>query len=480
DSADGTIDLKAAAFIAGETRIDNLDARAVLQDGVLTFERMTGNVYGGAIDLTGTRITARGTPTARIRAIANGLDSSELMQGGMLGATFDGPVSFTGNFDTQGASMAELMNQLDGTGNVDGSIQVLTSTQQAIGSALLGILGQQVEQVRGITDVMNAVFSAFTGRTNSLTGDFVVTDGVMQTDNTRFANDAASLLAQGTADIGAWNMDMLAEIYRQQSGDSPFMVLDLTGPMSGPNVALNRSDGGTGEPTGLIEQLFPGGENAAGEDLSTEDAVENLLQGVIPGMGTDDDADAGAEPLDPSAPGAAGLTAPETEGTETEATEPGVVAPEDEPAAEASEEIVEPAAEEPTEEPAAEEPAAEEPAAEEMTEEEPGTTAPAEDEPESDKSEETMEEPAAADPAAEEPIADDTSDQAPGAAGVTAEPEAEPETAPVEEPLPEEEDTSMAPGAAGVEPGAEPVATGSGEEPTINNLLQGILGTQQQ
>jgi hypothetical protein len=481
---------------------------------VLTFERMTGNVYGGAFDLTGTRVTARGTPTARIRAIANGLDSSELISGGLLGATFDGPVSFTGNFDTQGASMAELMNQLDGTGNVDGSIQVLTSTQQAIGSALIGILGQQVEQVRGITDVMNAVFSAFTGRANSLTGDFVVTDGVLQTDNTRFANEAASLLAQGTADIGAWSMDMLAEIYRQQSGDLPFMVLDLTGPMSGPNVALNRSDGGTGEPTGLIEQLFPGGENAVGEDLSTEDAVENLLQGVIPGLGTDEDADADAdaEPLDPSAPGAAGLTVPETDGTETEATEPGAIAPEDEPAAEASEEIVEePAAEETTEEPVVEEPAAEE-----MTEEEPGAIAPADEEPEADKSEETMEEPAVADPDAEEPTADETSDQAPGASGVTAEPEAapaeepateepaaeestretveepaaepgatiapeaEPETAPVEEPLPEEEDTSMAPGAAGVEPGAEPVSEGDGEEPTINNLLQGILGTEQQ
>jgi uncharacterized protein involved in outer membrane biogenesis len=484
DSADGTIDLKAAAFIAGETRIDNLDARAILQDGVLTFERMTGNIYGGAINLTGTRITSRGTPTARIRAIANGLDSSELISGGLLGATFDGPVSFTGNFDTQGASMAELMNQLDGTGNVDGSIQVLTSTQQAIGSALLGILGQQVEQVRGIADVMNAVFSAFTGRANSLTGDFIVTDGVMQTDNTRFANDAASLLAQGTADLGAWNMDMLAEIYRQQSGDLPFMVLDLTGPMSGPNVALNRRDGGTGEPTGLIEQLFPGGENAVGEDLSTEDAVENLLQGVIPGFGADGDADADSDavPLDPSAPGAAGLTVPETDGTETEASEPGVI----------------------------------EPAAEEMTEEEPGAIAPAEEEPEGEKSEEVMEQPAVEDPAAEEPTVDDTSDQAPGASGVTAEPEsapaeepvveepaaeestretveepvaepgatiapeATPETAPVEETLPEEEDTSMAPGAAGVEPGAEPGAAGGGEQPTINNLLQGILGTQQQ
>ncbi|MEX0810288.1 MAG: AsmA family protein [Dongiaceae bacterium] len=507
DSADGTIDLKAASFIAGETRIDNLDARAVLQDGVLTVERMTGNVYGGSIDLAGTRITGRGTPTARIRAIANGLDSSELMSGGMLGATFDGPVSFTGNFDTQGASMAELMNQLDGTGNVDGSIQVLTSTQQAIGSALLGILGQQVEQVRGITDVMNAVFAAFTGKSNSLTGDFIVTDGVMQTDNTRFANDAAALVAQGTADIGAWSMDMLAEIYRQQSGDSPFMVLDLTGPMSGPNVALNRSDGGDGAPTGLIESLFPGGENAPDENLSTEDAVDNLLQGIIPGMGADDDDGEAttSEPLDPSAPGAAGLTVPEgeTEAIDAEDMEPGAIAPEDEPEATA-EDVVE-------EEPAAEEPV--EPV------EEPGAAAPPDEEPDADKSEEVSEEPIVEEPAAEEPPADETTDQAPGASGLTAEPEAapadepvaeepvveepaaeepaaepgaapgtepvtepgaEPEAVPTEEPLPEEEESGMAPGATGVEPGAESVTTEGTEEPGAVNLLQGILGTDQQ
>ncbi|MEX1107988.1 MAG: AsmA-like C-terminal region-containing protein, partial [Dongiaceae bacterium] len=499
DSADGTIDLKAASFIAGETRIDNLDARAILQDGVLTIERMTGNVYGGSIDLAGTRITGRGTPTARIRAIANGLDSSELMSGGMLGATFDGPVSFTGNFDTQGASMAELMNQLDGTGNVDGSIQVLTSTQQAIGSALLGILGQQVEQVRGITDVMNAVFAAFTGKSNSLTGDFIVTDGVMQTDNTRFANDAASLLAQGTADIGAWSMDMLAEIYRQQSGDSPFMVLDLTGPMSGPNVALNRSDGGEGAPTGLIEQLFPGGENAPDENLSTEDAVDNLLQGIIPGMDSDDDEGEAttSEPVDPSAPGAAGLAVPEgeSEAIEAEETEPGAIAPEDEP--------------EVTEEDVVEEPVAEEPAAE-ATEEEPGAVAPTDEEPESDKSEEVNEAPAADEPVSEEQPVDETSDQAPGMSGVTEEPVVEepvveepaaepgaapgaepvteptvepgvvPETVPEEELLPEEEESGMAPGATGVEPGAESVTADDAEESGTLNLLQGILGTEQQ
>jgi hypothetical protein len=508
DSFDGTFDIKAQSFIAGETRIDNLDARVLVKDGVMTVERMTGNVYGGSFDLSGTRITGRGTPTASIRAIANGNDSSQLAGGGIMGATFSGPVSFNGNFDTAGASLNEMMHALDGSGNVDGTIKVLTSTQQAIGSALLGVLGQQVQQLRGITDTVNALFAGFTGRDNSLTGDFIVTDGVLQTDNARLANEAASLLGQGTADIGNWTMDMLAEIYRQQTGDAPFMALDLTGPLGGPNVALREGAGVTPEgvtPTGLglVEQVLPGMGTGEG---TTEDGIGGLIQDIIPGA--DEDVPAG-EVIDPDAPGAEGLTtvAPD------ETTETGA-----EPAADAIEEEIvpeaEPGAETDAVEPIVEEQPAEEPAVDEQpaAEVEPGSEGLAtepEAEPELAPAEEpVVEEPVAEEPAveeqpaAEEPATEEpATEEAPGASGLTTEPvePAAEETVPAEEPAIEETpgasgtitepaaDPSAepaAPGSDGVAPGAEPLPEtqsqdGTGEDPA-QQLLQGILGTDQQ
>ena len=512
DSFDGTFDVKAQSFIAGETRIDNLDARVLVKDGLMTVERMTGNVYGGSFDLSRTRVNGRGTPTASIVAVANNLDSGQLAGGGIMGATFSGPISFNGNFDTAGASLNEMMHALDGTGNVDGTIKVLTSTQQAIGSALLGVLGQQVQQLRGITDTVNALFAGFTGRDNSLTGDFIVTDGVLQTDNARLANEAASLLGQGTADIGNWTMDMLAEIYRQQTGDVPFMALDLTGPLGGPNVALREGAGVTPEgvtPTGqgLVEQVLPGLGTGEG---TTEDGIGGLIQDIIPGA--DEEVPAG-EVIDPNAPGAEGLsTVAPDETTETgaepeaEAVEEEIV-PEAEPGAETD--AVEPIVEEqPAEEPAVEEqPAAEvEPGAEGLT------TEPSAAEPELAPAEEPAveepavepaveEQPAAEEPVVEEPAAEEpAAEEAPGASGLTTEPvePAAEEQAPAEEPAVEETPGASgttepaaepsaepaAPGSDGVEPGTEPMPETQGQDGTeqdpAQQLLQGILGTDQQ
>jgi len=501
DSFDGTFDVTAKTFIAGETRIDNLDARLVVKDGVMDVERMTGNIYGGSFDLAGTRVTGRGTPTARIRAIANGLDSGQLAGGGIMGATFSGPISFTGNFDTAGASLNEMMHALDGNGNVDGNIKVLTSTQQAIGSALLGVLGQKVQQLRGITDTVNALFAGFTGRDNSLTGDFVVTDGVLQTDNARLANEAASLLGQGTADVGNWTMDMLAEIYRQQTGDVPFMALDLTGPLGGPNVALREGAGITPEGVtstgqGLVDQFLPGA--GTGEGI-TEDGIGGLIQDIIPGA--DQDVPPAGEVIDPDAPGAGGLTtvAPDATG---------------EPATEAIEEEIVPEAEpgaEPAEEPIVEEQPAEEPAVEELPAAgvEPGagglTTEPA-SEPELAPLEEPVveEQPAADEPVVEEQPAEEPAaeEAAPGASGLTTEPSVDEQPAPAAEPAAEETAPGAsglttepavepsaepsiepaAPGSDGVAPGTEPVpeTQGSAEPDPAQLLLQGIIGTEQQ
>jgi hypothetical protein len=501
DSFDGTFDLKAKSFIAGENRIDNLDARFVVKDGVLDVERMTGNIYGGSVDLAGSRVTGRGTPTARIRAIGSGLDSGQLMSAGILGATFSGPVSFTGNFDTAGASLNEMMHALDGNGNVDGTIRVLTRTEQAIGSALLGVLGQQVQQLRGITDTINALFSAFTGRDNSLTGDFIVTDGVLQTDNARLANEAASLLAQGTADIGNWTMDMLAEIYRQQTGTAPFMVLDLTGPLGGPNVALREGSGVTPEgvtPTGqgLVEQVLPGLGTGEG---TAEEGVGGLIEGILPGSG--EATPPAGEIVDPNAPGASGAltTTPEA----TEETAPAAVeeiAPEAAVEPEQPAEEVAPGAEGLTTEPAAEEPAVEEPAVEEPAAEEPAVEEPAAEEPAAEvapgaeglttepAAEPAAEEPAAEEPAVEEPAAEEPAAEevAPGASGLSTEPAAEPAAEPaVEEPAATTEELApaeepAAPGAEGAEPGAEPLPQDDTSQSEQQPLLQGILGTEQQ
>src|SRR5690606_26393127 len=122
-----------------------------------------------------------------------------------------------------------------------------TTTEQQIGSALLNILGTKVKEVKGLTDTIDAVFSAFAGAPNTLTGDFVVRDGVLDTQNTQLENAKARLLAQGQADLAGWTMDMVASIFRLPA-DSPYLTVDLDGALDRPNAKFTGGEfsGGAG------------------------------------------------------------------------------------------------------------------------------------------------------------------------------------------------------------------------------------------
>jgi hypothetical protein len=104
-------------------------------------------------------------------------------------------------------------------------------------SALLRILGQQVKHP-GFTSV-NAVYSAFTGSPNALNGTFDINQGVLNTQDLSLTNNRARLLATGDANIAAWTMDMIANIFSQEYPDQPYLSIDLDGPMDGPNTKFS-------------------------------------------------------------------------------------------------------------------------------------------------------------------------------------------------------------------------------------------------
>ncbi|MGH6929947.1 MAG: AsmA-like C-terminal region-containing protein, partial [Dongiaceae bacterium] len=62
ETFDADVDFAADRFISGETQIDNLQAKLAVRDGTLTITQLTGNTYGGAVNLTGT-LASRGVPT---------------------------------------------------------------------------------------------------------------------------------------------------------------------------------------------------------------------------------------------------------------------------------------------------------------------------------------------------------------------------------------------------------------------------------
>ena len=209
-------------------------------------------------------------PTFNGHVTGNNVAVSELMGGGFLAKRITGPVSFDSDLTSSGYSMADLVGGLQGNGKVDGSITVLCQVEQQVGSALLGILGQQVKQLQGFTESVNAVYSAFTGSPNALNGTFDINQGVLNTQDLSLTNNRARLLATGDANIAAWTMDMIANIFSQEYPDQPYLSIDLDGPMDGPNTKFSGNAFARGS-----DEL----QGAFGNQSPTD-----IFNGIIPGL----------------------------------------------------------------------------------------------------------------------------------------------------------------------------------------------------
>jgi uncharacterized protein involved in outer membrane biogenesis len=458
-SMDADVDFSADRFIANANIIDNLVAKITLRDGTLTIQQLNGNAYGGAIDLTGV-LTSRGVPTFNGRMSGQNVSVSQLMGGGFLANRITGPVSFNSDLSSSGASMAELMQGLQGNGKLDGSITVLTQVEQQVGSALLGILGQQVKQLQGFTDSVNAVYSAFTGSPNALSGTFDINRGVLNTQDLTLANDRARLLATGDANIAAWTMDMIANIFSQEYPDQPYLSIDLDGPMDGPktrfsgNAFARSSDEsqsvfGNQTPTDIFNGIIPGLPGSTGDGQGTGGVGIPGLDGVIPGIGG---ADAGAQGAGET-PGMGGIgteSLPDALGGAQEQQAPvGEAAPEEAAPGEAAPGEAAPGEAAPGEAAPGEEAPAEAAPGEAAPSEQPSEAVTPEPEPAPAEPEATA--PEGEQPAAEpegEPVSPDTpvppeKPEAPSDFGQQPEvapepvPEAQPEPAPAPEPVPE-------------------------------------------
>jgi uncharacterized protein involved in outer membrane biogenesis len=325
-SFDADVDFAADRFISGDTQIDNLQTKLAVRDGTLTITELTGNTYGGAVNLTGT-LASRGVPTFKGHVIADKVNIDEVSSSRLV----KGPVSFDADVSSSGYSMAELMNALQGTGKVDGTVTVLGKVEQMVGTAALSVLGQQltkmtgVQQVQNMTDYINASYQAFVGRPNALNGNFNITRGVLNTQDMSFANDQAKALITGDANLGAWTIGMLINVFSMQFPDQPCLTVDLLGILDSP-TPKPRGGGGCGSnssgtgaaatpfggvnPQDLFGTIVPGLQGPTGTSPGTGPAVPGDIIPDLSGGQAKQAQPGTAEPNAPLAPLAGEQAAP--------------------------------------------------------------------------------------------------------------------------------------------------------------------------
>jgi uncharacterized protein involved in outer membrane biogenesis len=259
---DADIDFKAQSLVLPDQKIDDLTAKATLKDGLLTVSTLTGKIYNGDFDLSGTTVNGKGTPAVDAKVAVKNIETGELAGGGIAGSQLKGPISLNLDATGSGLSEADLVRSLNGKGDLNGTVMIIGKIEQTVGSALLGVLGQKVQAVQSVTDSINGVLGNFTGIDNKVSGTFTIKNGVLDTEDTAFSNTKAKGTAKGTVDLGAWVMNMLVDLYNGADASQAFMSVKLTGPVNSPKPAF--SGGGAAPSTSGVPGLNIPGVNIPG------------------------------------------------------------------------------------------------------------------------------------------------------------------------------------------------------------------------
>lgn len=200
---DADIKLRSKSIRYQEHALTRADIVAKLAGGVLTLSKVTGAMFGGPLQATGV-IDATQALSVKVNAAVKDADLAQAGSGA-------GRASMTLAATARGASEAELISSLNGNGKL-----VVRGLSTDTDPTAFPILGPLLSGVLGPTRILDKTLGGILGaqKAGAETGTlgaqstFVMTNGVVRTEDATFASPAYKGNAAGFVDLPAWNMDL--------------------------------------------------------------------------------------------------------------------------------------------------------------------------------------------------------------------------------------------------------------------------------
>ena len=303
-AVDAEVKLRAETLQADKLRLANAILEASLADGLLELKRFTADSYGGALTVTGradARDAAAGLQVAA-DVKADKVELKDLLQDLAGSDRFSGPVTLDSRLASRGASEAALVSGLSGAGTLTGTVTVAAKVEEQAGALLLGILGQKVREVRGISDSTTMLFGAFAGAPAAVDGTFQMEEGVARSDDLTVRGRSAEARTAGTVDLPAWQLDSTTKVFRDSDPKNAYLTARLRGPLDEPDVAIGgqpfqRQPAQAEQPAGGAApavqeqpgQEQPGqeqsGQQPRQEPVKPEELLKDALKNLLKGLG---------------------------------------------------------------------------------------------------------------------------------------------------------------------------------------------------
>ncbi len=231
-SLDADITLNSTLLVYRNFRISDPRAEIKLRDGVLKFERLGGNMFGGNFTMSGEIGTARlgGPVKTALRLDVTGANLRQALFNAADLDVADGIMNLNMNLDSTGRNQRQLVSNLNGTA----TLQVRNG---AIKGFNLAAVSNQLNRLDRAIDFFTLLQTAMSGgitRFSTLDGTFTVKDGVVESRNLSLIAEGGEGRAVVVAELLPWLIDMNAEFRLSEHPKAPPFAMRLTGSLDNP------------------------------------------------------------------------------------------------------------------------------------------------------------------------------------------------------------------------------------------------------
>jgi len=279
---DADLKVKAASLVFDTYAVNEAQVTATVKDGVLRAERLTGVLFGGALN---GRATVTSVPAVGVDAAIT-LKNADVRQalGAVAGkSAAGGRINLDLALASRGRSVAELVAALGGKGTL--ALRGLDVKGGARGTALASVL-ELLTAVQGL----GGGLAGKGGGLADVTGSFLIERGIARTQDLKLVSNLSNGAARGSVDLVNWTLDVDGQLTMAQNLLTRLLAskvrlpqqvpFKLKGPLDAPKVTLLRGStsgtqpgGGTGiKPLdkllekkglgGLFDKILPRQQNS--------------------------------------------------------------------------------------------------------------------------------------------------------------------------------------------------------------------------
>ena len=251
-SFDGEFRVQSTAVRSGKLAVTNAALEATVLDGTLEVKNFTGRLFDGTLSVKG---KVQASPKMEFALALDQFDINQALRTLTELDRATGKANLRFNLRATPKSEYDLIGTLAGNGTLDGTLAVKLRAEEAAGAALLGVLGQQLGQLQGISGLTNGLLMAFGSGQGQLKGSFLAERGVVRTNDLQLANPNATSRVTGQADLPQWLVDGQGTV-TTGSATQPVFTVSAKGSLDQPALKF----GGTGIQAGAnpLQQLLPG------------------------------------------------------------------------------------------------------------------------------------------------------------------------------------------------------------------------------